>query len=239
MQWTDGVFYPDQLAGPYELATGHPLYPPIAYPFFALLSFLPAPIWGLVPFAVIGGVIAYHRPRWWAWPLISSCLGFRWTVMLGYTGNPTIWIAEPLCFRGDEVGSDSVKSEAASQRKRPVDRPAPTLPVTLAERIEGHLPTFAAHPRESLLAASSAVGLEVVDELMGAEVDALVGPEGKLHPGRAAYRHGTDPGTALGDRRLAVRRPRVRTAVRGLVGRHRPGGTRVRGRDAAERLLRA
>ena len=87
------------------------------------------------------------------------------------------------------------------------------LPTTLAERLDGHLATFAAHLREGLLAASTAVGLDVLDELMGAEVAALAGPKGRHQPGRAAYRHGSEAGTVtLGGRRLTVRRPRVRSA---------------------------
>lgn len=102
--------------------------------------------------------------------------------------------------------------EAASRRKQRADRRESTLPVTLAARIEGHLATFAGHLREGLLAASSAVGLEVLDELMAAEVTALAGLKGKHQPDRAAYRHGTDAGTVtLGGRRLTVRRPRVRS----------------------------
>ncbi|MGH2511899.1 MAG: transposase [Candidatus Limnocylindrales bacterium] len=89
------------------------------------------------------------------------------------------------------------------------------LPTPLAERLEGHLATFATHLREGLLAASTAVGLDILDELMGAEVAALAGPKGKHQAGRAAYRHGSDAGTVtLGGRRLAVRRPRVRSADR-------------------------
>ena len=89
------------------------------------------------------------------------------------------------------------------------------LPTPLAERLDGHLATFATHLREGLLAASTAVGLEVLDELMGAEVAALAGPRGRHQPDRAAYRHGSDAGSVtLGGRRLAVRRPRVRSADR-------------------------
>jgi hypothetical protein len=67
--------------------------------------------------------------------------------------------------------------------------------------------------REGLLAASTAVGLEVFEEMMGSEVEALVGPRGKHQPSRAAYRHGSEAGSVtLGGRRLAVRRPRVRSA---------------------------
>jgi transposase-like protein len=86
------------------------------------------------------------------------------------------------------------------------------LPERLAGRVDGHLAAFAEHMREGLLAASTAVGLEVMAELMETEVTELVGPKGKQDPDRAATRHGTEPGSVtLGGRRLGVRRPRVRT----------------------------
>src|SRR5215203_5417557 len=67
--------------------------------------------------------------------------------------------------------------------------------------------------REGLLARSVGVGLGVVHELMELEVDEVVGPKGKHNPGRVAKRHGHDDGSmTLGGRRVAVRRPRMRTA---------------------------
>jgi putative transposase len=66
--------------------------------------------------------------------------------------------------------------------------------------------------REGLLAASTAVGLEVMAELMAAEVTDLAGPRGKHNPARVAKRHGGQDGTVtLGGRRVPVRRPPVRT----------------------------
>src|SRR5918996_6195884 len=88
------------------------------------------------------------------------------------------------------------------------------LPERLAGRIDGHLATFAEHMHEGLLAASTAVGLEVMAELMEAEVTEIAGPKGKHDPDRGATRHGTEPGSVtLGGRRLGVRRPRVRTVT--------------------------
>jgi putative transposase len=92
--------------------------------------------------------------------------------------------------------------------------PATTLGLAerLAGRLDGHLARFAAHMREGLLAASVAVGLEVMAELMEAEVTDLAGPKGKHNPARTAKRHGSEHGTVtLGGRRVSVRRPRVRT----------------------------
>jgi putative transposase len=66
--------------------------------------------------------------------------------------------------------------------------------------------------REGLLAASTAVGLEVMAEMMQAEVTELAGPKGPHNPERTHTRHGTEHGTVtLGGRRLPVTRPRVRT----------------------------
>lgn len=86
------------------------------------------------------------------------------------------------------------------------------LPERLAGRLDEHLAAFVAHMRQGLLAASTAVGLEVMDELMAVEVTEVAGPRGKHNPARVAMRHGTQRGTVtLGGRRLGVRRPRVRS----------------------------
>jgi putative transposase len=86
------------------------------------------------------------------------------------------------------------------------------LPERLAGCVDEHLARFAAHMTEGLLAASTAVGLEVMDELLELEVTELAGPKGRHDPARTAKRHGSEQGTVtLGGRRLGVRRPRVRS----------------------------
>jgi putative transposase len=101
---------------------------------------------------------------------------------------------------------------AAYDRLRLVPTATLGLSERLAGRLDGHLARFVEHMREGLLAASTAVGLEVMVELMQAEVTALAGPKGKHNPARTAKRHGTQDGTVtLGGRRVPVRRPRVRT----------------------------
>jgi putative transposase len=78
--------------------------------------------------------------------------------------------------------------------------------------VGGELVTFAERMREGLLAASVGIGLEVLGELMAAEVSELAGPRGKHDADRAAYRHGEQDGAVvLGGRTVAVRRPRVRS----------------------------
>jgi putative transposase len=67
--------------------------------------------------------------------------------------------------------------------------------------------------KEGLLALSVGVGLGVLAQLMEEEVDEVVGPKGKHDAERTAVRHGHDAGAVtLGGRRVAVERPRVRSA---------------------------
>lgn len=78
---------------------------------------------------------------------------------------------------------------------------------------------FATRMREGLLAASVAIGLEVMGELMEAEVTEIAGPKGRHRKQqRTAYRHGDEAGAVvLGGRKLPVRRPRVRGVDGGEV----------------------
>ena len=89
---------------------------------------------------------------------------------------------------------------------------------SLSERLAGkvgeQVELFADRMREGFLAASVAIGLEVMGELVEAEVTELAGPKGKHDAGRAVYRHGSENGkVTLGGRRVPVRRPRVRTVA--------------------------
>ena len=56
-------------------------------------------------------------------------------------------------------------------------------------------------------------GLQVMQQLMEADVTALAGPRGRHDPTRTAVRHGRERGSVtLGGRRVPVTRPRVRAA---------------------------
>jgi putative transposase len=83
----------------------------------------------------------------------------------------------------------------------------------LPARVQEALGELVGAAREGLLALSVGVGLSVMAELMEEEVTEVVGPKGKHDPERSAVRHGHDSGeVTLGGRRVAVERPRVRTA---------------------------
>ncbi len=84
----------------------------------------------------------------------------------------------------------------------------------LPPRIQEALGELVGAAREGLLALSVGIGLGVVHELMELEVDEVVGAKGRHDPGRVAVRHGHEDGSmTLGGRRVAVRRPRMRTAA--------------------------
>ncbi len=83
----------------------------------------------------------------------------------------------------------------------------------LPARVQEALGELVGAAKEGLLALSVGVGLGVMAELMAEEVDEVVGPRGKHDPDRTAVRHGHESGeVTLGGRRVAVQRPRVRTA---------------------------
>jgi transposase-like protein len=94
----------------------------------------------------------------------------------------------------------------------PVAQVATTIE-ELPPRVAEALGELAGAAKEGLLALSVGVGLGVLGELMAEEVDEVVGPRGKHDPERTAVRHGHEAGeVTLGGRRVAVERPRVRTA---------------------------
>ena len=83
----------------------------------------------------------------------------------------------------------------------------------LPARVQEALGELVGAAREGLLALSVGVGLGVLAELMEEEVVEVVGPKGQQDPGRVAVRHGHESGeVTLGGRRLAVGRPRARSA---------------------------
>src|SRR6266581_5139217 len=85
--------------------------------------------------------------------------------------------------------------------------------LALPPRVQEALGELVEAAKEGLLALSVGVGLGVLAELMEEEVDEIVGPKGRHDPGRAAVRHGHEAGgVTLGGRRVAVERPRVRSA---------------------------
>src|SRR5271167_5033671 len=83
----------------------------------------------------------------------------------------------------------------------------------LPPRVQEALGQLVGAAKEGLLALSVGVGLGVLSELMEEEVEEVVGPKSKHDADRVAVRHGHEDGkVTLGGRRVAVKRPRVRSA---------------------------
>ncbi len=85
--------------------------------------------------------------------------------------------------------------------------------VLVPEQVTVALTELTGQVQEGLLSLAVATGLQVMAQLMDADVEAVAGPKGKPNPNRAAVRHGTGVGSVtLGGRRVPVVRPRVRSA---------------------------
>jgi putative transposase len=83
----------------------------------------------------------------------------------------------------------------------------------LPERVQLSLREIVGGAKEGLLALAVRTGLAVLEVVMECEVDRIVGPKGRQNKDRVAKRHGGTGGeVTLGGQRVAVRRPRVRSA---------------------------
>lgn len=117
-----------------------------------------------------------------------------------------------------------------------------TNTLAVPEQVSVAMNEIAADMREGLLALAVGAGLQVMAQLMEADVTAACGPRGKHDPDRTATRHGTEAGSVtLGGRRVPITRPRVR-AVDGSGELPVPAyevfnGTELLGRMAMERML--
>ncbi len=117
-----------------------------------------------------------------------------------------------------------------------------TSALAVPEQVSVTMNEIAADMREGLLALAVGAGLQVMTQLMEADVTAACGPRGKHDPERTATRHGAEQGSVtLGGRRVPVTRPRIR-------GTHGTGelpvpayelfnSTELLGRMAMERML--
>jgi putative transposase len=79
--------------------------------------------------------------------------------------------------------------------------------------VQDALGDLASAAKDGLLALSVGIGLGVLSEMMEAELEEVVGPKHAKSPERTAVRHGrTDGEVTLGGGRVAVKRPRAKTA---------------------------
>lgn len=105
-----GDFYlPRQLAGPYVLAHGDALYPPTTLLLLVPLTFLPLPVYWLVPLGLIAYAWWRHRPSVIAYNYLAllACWPKTWEMLI--YGNPALWavgaIAAGTLWRPAYVGA--------------------------------------------------------------------------------------------------------------------------------------
>src|SRR5665811_129996 len=120
--------------------------------------------------------------------------------------------------------------------------PTESSPLAVPEQVSVAMDEIAADMREGLLALAVGAGLQVMSQLMDADVSAACGPRGKHNPDRAAVRHGTERGSVtLGGRRTPVVRPRMRAVDRSgevPVGAYELfNSTELLGKMAMEKML--
>ena len=114
--------------------------------------------------------------------------------------------------------------------------------LAVPEQVSVAMAEIAADMREGLLALAVGAGLQVMQQLMEADVAAVCGPRGRHDPDRAATRHGAGQGSVtLGGRRVPVSRPRVRAADGSgevpVPAYELFSSTELLGRMAVERML--
>lgn len=87
----DGFYLPRQLAGPYSIAHGDAMYPPIALWLFVPFTVLPAVLWWVIPAGLL--VAAYRRQGLSRWAPLAFALILlyqrAWIVVI--LGNPSMW----------------------------------------------------------------------------------------------------------------------------------------------------
>ena len=90
---TGTPYAPTQLEGPYPIFGEIFLYPPIALALMVPFVWLPAPLWWLMPAAVLVWAMWTWKPSPWAWPVLAACLAWPRTLGAIVAGNTDLWIA--------------------------------------------------------------------------------------------------------------------------------------------------
>lgn len=93
------VYPPFQLAGPYGPESLPELYPPTTvWGLIVPMSFLPAPVWWILPLAIIVGTVIYWWPTLVGWLLILLCLAVERTWVSIAAGNPVMYVAAAVAL---------------------------------------------------------------------------------------------------------------------------------------------
>jgi hypothetical protein len=94
----EGFFFPFQLAGPYVIAGGEVLYPPVVLWLLVPFSFLPALLWWLVPVVLTLLAARAMRPRPWGVLVGAVILVLPIAQEPILWGNPVIWLVPAVAW---------------------------------------------------------------------------------------------------------------------------------------------
>ena len=94
----EGFFFPFQLAGPYVIAGGEVLYPPVVLWLLVPFSFLPAVLWWLVPVVLTLLAARAMRPRPWGVLVAAVVLVLPVAQEPILWGNPVIWLVPAVAW---------------------------------------------------------------------------------------------------------------------------------------------
>lgn len=88
-----GWFPPQELSGPFQLATiQEVLYPPVVAYVFAPFMFLPIGALWIMVAGTMAWLFREWRPALWTWPLMALCLLWPLTLLKGLSGTSTVLI---------------------------------------------------------------------------------------------------------------------------------------------------
>jgi hypothetical protein len=86
-----GFYEPYQITGPYAIQAREILYPPSLLALLVPFSFLPEPLWVIVPLAITVAIVYSWRPSFLGLLLIGVCLAAPSSFGLYLFGNPGMW----------------------------------------------------------------------------------------------------------------------------------------------------
>jgi hypothetical protein len=88
---TGELYFPRQLAGPYSLQDGDPLYPPPILYLLIPFRVLPELLWWIIPIGITVVIMVSLRPAPWTWPILALIALWPRTPALILYANPGMW----------------------------------------------------------------------------------------------------------------------------------------------------
>jgi hypothetical protein len=94
----DGFYFPFQLAGPYVIAGGEVLYPPVILWLLVPFTFLPAVLWWVVPILLTLLAVRRMQPRPWGVLVAAMILVLPIAQEPILWGNPVMWLVPAIAW---------------------------------------------------------------------------------------------------------------------------------------------